>query len=98
MTKKNKLISLILLLVLALLAALVAGTSVSRYVFDRDDTLQGSFTNLYFSHNGEGATAIMQEQGESYVGYISLTAFNSKSGNISARHIQKRMMLSQHCA
>jgi hypothetical protein len=88
MTKKNKLISLILLLVLALLAALVAGTSVSRYVFDRDDTLQGSFTNLYFSHNGEGATAIMQEQGESYVGYISLTAFNSKSGNISARHIQ----------
>ena len=88
MTKKNKLISLILLLVLALLAAVVAGTSVSRYVFDRDDTLQGSFTNLYFSHNGEGATAIMQEQGESYVGYISLTAFNSKSGNISARHIQ----------
>ena len=90
MTKKNKLISLILLLVLALLAALVAGTSVSRYVFDHEDNISGSFTTLYFSHNGEGATAIMEKQeGDSYIyiGYISLTAFNHTGGHVSAREI-----------
>ena len=96
MTKKNKLISLILLLVLALLAAVVAGTSVSRYVFDHEDSLQGSFTNLYFSHNGEGTTAIMQEEKASngitsYVGYISFTANNFDGSDISARHIQYKV-------
>ena len=79
-----------MLLILALLAAVVAGTSVSRYVFDHEDNISGSFTTLYFSHNGEGATAIMEKQGEvdSYIGYISLTAFNHTGGHVSARQIK----------
>ena len=79
-----------MLLILALLAAVVAGTSVSRYVFDHEDNISGSFTTLYFSHNGEGATAIMEKQGEmdSYIGYISLTAFNHTGGHVSAREIK----------
>ena len=90
MTKKSKITSLILLLILALLAAVVAGTSVSRYVFDHEDNISGSFTTLYFSHNGEGATAIMEKQGDkdSYIGYISLTAFNHTGGHASAREIK----------
>ena len=77
-----------MLLILALLAAVVAGTSVSRYVFDHEDNISGSFTTLYFSHNGEGATAIMEKQGDnSYIGYISLTAFNHTGGHVSARQI-----------
>ena len=79
-----------MLLILALLAAVVAGTSVSRYVFDHEDNISGSFTTLYFSHNGEGATAIMEKQGDkdSYIGYISLTAFNHTGGHVSAREIE----------
>ncbi len=79
-----------MLLILALLAAVVAGTSVSRYVFDHEDNISGSFTTLYFSHNGEGATAIMEKQGDndSYIGYISLTAFNHTGGHVSARQIK----------
>ena len=82
-----------MLLILALLAAVVAGTSVSRYVFDHEDNISGSFTTLYFSHNGEGATAIMEKQGDgnSYIGYISLTAFNHTGGHVSARQIKYKV-------
>lgn len=88
MTKKQKVISLILLLIAALLATIVAGTSVSRYVFEQNDNMSGSFTTLFFSHNGEGSTAIMEEDGGSYVGYTPLTAYNYIGDNISARKIE----------
>lgn len=92
MTKKTRMTSLILLLVVALLAAIVAGTSVSRYVFDRNDNITGNFTNLYFSHNGDGTTAIMEEDegSNTYVGYISLTAFNYETDSEGATRVTPR--------
>lgn len=94
MTKKTRTTSLILLLVVALLAAIVAGTSVSRYVFDSNDNIVGNFTNLYFSHNGDGTTAIMEEEttGGDYVGYISLTAFNYETDSNGATHVTPRQI------
>lgn len=94
MTKKTRTTSLILLLVVALLAAIVAGTSVSRYVFDSNDNIVGTFTNLYFSHNGDGTTAIMEEEtpGGDYVGYISLTAFNYETDSDGATHVTPRQI------
>lgn len=94
MTKKTRTTSLILLLVVALLAAVVAGTSVSRYVFDSNDSIVGTFTNLYFSHNGDGTTAIMEEEttGGDYVGYISLTAFNYETDSNGTTHVTPRQI------
>ena len=94
MTKKTRTTSLILLLVVALLAAIVAGTSVSRYVFDSNDNIVGTFTNLYFSHNGDGTTAIMEEEttGGDYVGYISLTAFNYETDSNGTTHVTPRQI------
>lgn len=94
MTKKTRTTSLILLLVVALLAAIVAGTSVSRYVFDSNDNIVGNFTNLYFSHNGNGTTAIMEEEttGGDYVGYISLTAFNYETDSNGTTHVTPRQI------
>lgn len=94
MTKKTRTTSLILILVVALLAAIVAGTSVSRYVFDSNDNIVGNFTNLYFSHNGDGTTAIMEEEttGGDYVGYISLTAFNYETDSNGATHVTPRQI------
>ena len=93
MTKKTRTTSLILILVVALLAAIVAGTSVSRYVFDSNDNIVGTFTNLYFSHNGDGTTAIMEEETTSdYVGYISLTAFNYETDSNGTTHVTPRQI------
>lgn len=94
MTKKTRTTSLILILVVALLAAIVAGTSVSRYVFDSNDNIVGNFTNLYFSHNGDGTTAIMEEEtpGGDYVGYISLTAFNYETDSNGTTHVTPRQI------
>lgn len=93
MTKKTRTTSLILLLVVALLAAIVAGTSVSRYVFDSNDNIVGNFTNLYFSHNGDGTTAIMEEETTGdYVGYISLTAFNYETDSNGTTHVTPRQI------
>lgn len=93
MTKKTRTTSLILLLVVALLAAIVAGTSVSRYVFDSNDSIVGTFTNLYFSHNGDGTTAIMEEETTGdYVGYISLTAFNYETDSNGTTHVTPRQI------
>lgn len=93
MTKKTRTTSLILLLVVALLAAIVAGTSVSRYVFDSNDNIVGTFTNLYFSHNGDGTTAIMEEETTGdYVGYISLTAFNYETDSNGTTHVTPRQI------
>ena len=94
MTKKTRTTGLILLLVVALLAAIVAGTSVSRYVFDSNDNIVGTFTNLYFSHNGDGTTAIMEEEttGGDYVGYISLTAFNYETDSNGTTHVTPRQI------
>ena len=100
--ERKKFISLILLLVLVMLAVMVAGTSVSRYVFENEDNITGSFTNLYFSHDGENSSAIMystSRQGESgdeeiYQGYLSLNTFNYLAGvenAVSSRHIKFRV-------
>lgn len=78
---------------MAVLAALAAATSVSRYVFDRDDVITGSFTNLYFTHNGDGRTVIMEESGSGYTGYLALTAYNYDGDNISARDISYSVRL-----
>lgn len=78
---------------MALLAAIVAGTSVSRYVFDSNDNIVGNFTNLYFSHNGDGTTAIMEEETTGdYVGYISLTAFNYETDSNGTTHVTPRQI------
>ena len=73
---------------------IVAGTSVSRYVFDSNDNIVGNFTNLYFSHNGDGTTAIMEEEttGGDYVGYISLTAFNYETDSNGTTHVTPRQI------
>ena len=98
--KRTKITSLIMLLIAAVLAAIVAGTSFSRYVFDSEDNIVGSFTNLYFSHNGQGTTALMEPvyNGDGitgYEGYISLSAFNWQviegEQQTSARHIQYKV-------
>lgn len=98
--KRTKITSLIMLLIAAVLAAIVAGTSFSRYVFDSEDNIVGSFTNLYFSHNGQGTTALMEPvyNGDyitGYEGYISLSAFNWQviegEQETSARHIQYKV-------
>ena len=98
--KRTKITSLIMLLIAAVLAAIVAGTSFSRYVFDSEDNIVGSFTNLYFSHNGQGTTALMEpvyngDDITGYEGYISLSAFNWQviegEQQTSARHIQYKV-------
>ena len=98
--KRTKITSLIMLLIAAVLAAIVAGTSFSRYVFDSEDNIVGSFTNLYFSHNGQGTTALMEPVYNGgvitdYEGYISLSAFNWQviegEQETSARHIQYKV-------
>lgn len=98
--KRTKITSLIMLLIAAVLAAIVAGTSFSRYVFDSEDNIVGSFTNLYFSHNGQGTTVLMEPVYNGggitgYEGYISLSAFNWQviegEQETSARHIQYKV-------
>lgn len=98
--KRTKITSLIMLLIAAVLAAIVAGTSFSRYVFDSEDNIVGSFTNLYFSHNGQGTTVLMEpvyngNDITGYEGYISLSAFNWQviegEQQTSARHIQYKV-------
>ena len=97
MKRKSKVLSLILLLVLALLTAIVAGTSVSRYVFREQDQITGSFTDLYFSHDGQGRVVLMEPESSSensnYVGYFTFTANNFEGDNVTPRNIEYRLRL-----
>lgn len=65
----------IVLFAALVLALVFAGTSLSRFVFEENDTISGGYTNFILAHNGEGQTAIlqsrMQEDGSSTdVAYI----------------------------
>lgn len=97
MKRKSKVLSLILLLVLALLTAIAAGTSVSRYVFREQDQITGSFTDLYFSHDGQGRVVLMEPESSSensnYVGYFTFTANNYEGDNVTPRNIEYRLRL-----
>lgn len=97
MKRKSKVLSLILLLVLALLTAIVAGTSVSRYVFREQDQITGSFTNLYFSHDGQGRVVLMEpgssSENSDYVGYFTFTANNFEGDNVTPRNIEYTLRL-----
>lgn len=97
MKRKSKVLSLILLLVLALLTAIAAGTSVSRYVFREQDQITGSFTDLYFSHDGQGRVVLMEPESSSensdYVGYFTFTANNFEGDNVTPRNIEYTLRL-----
>ncbi len=97
MKRKSKVLSLILLLVLALLTAIAAGTSVSRYVFREQDQITGSFTDLYFSHDGQGRVVLMEpgssSENSAYVGYFTFTANNFEGDNVTSRNIEYTLRL-----
>lgn len=97
MKRKSKVLSLILLLVLALLTAIAAGTSVSRYVFREQDQITGSFTDLYFSHDGQGRVVLMEpgssSENSNYVGYFTFTANNFEGDNVTPRNIEYTLRL-----
>lgn len=88
----------IVLFAALVLALVFAGTSLSRFVFEENDTISGGYTNFILAHNGEGQTAIlqsrMQEGGSSTdVAYILVDFSNfevDSSGElaISQRKIQ----------
>ena len=88
----------IVLFAALVLALVFAGTSLSRFVFEENDTISGSYTNFILTHNGEGQTAIlqsrMQEDGSSTdVAYILVDFSNfevDSSGElaISQRNIK----------
>lgn len=88
----------IVLFAALMLALVFAGTSLSRFVFEENDTISGGYTNFILAHNGEGQTAIlqsrMQEDGSSTdVAYILVDFSNfevDSSGElaISQRNIK----------
>lgn len=52
----------IVLFAALVLALVFAGTSLSRFVFEENDTISGGYTNFILAHNGEGQTAILQSR------------------------------------
>lgn len=78
MSLKRK-ISFIVLLFCAVLMVFVGATSVSKYIFEHKDRIEGSYADIYMTHNGNGQTAIMESDGNGgYLGYISLTVSNDE--------------------
>lgn len=92
--RSDKRINLILLLAAAVLALVFAGTSLSRFVFEENDRIRGSYTNFILEHDGEGQTAILQddavEEGRS-VAFLLVNIRNYEEGggeeSVSARAI-----------
>lgn len=92
--RSDKRINLILLLAAAVLALVFAGTSLSRFVFEENDRIRGSYTNFILEHDGEGQTAILQddaiEEGLS-VAFLLVNIRNYEEGggdeSVSARAI-----------
>lgn len=88
----------IVLFAALVLALVFAGTSLSRFVFEENDTISGSYTNFILAHNGEGQTAILQSRmqagsGSTDVAYILVDFSNfevDSSGElaISQRNIK----------
>lgn len=85
--------SFVLLLAAALtLVLFLAGISVSKFVFDDEKQLVGSYTDFVLSHNGEGQAAVLQKQSDgSYTGYIAVTVSNYTSEKISKREVAFKM-------
>ena len=88
----------IVLFAALVLALVFAGTSLSRFVFEENDTISGGYTNFILAHNGEGQTAILQSRmqagsGSTDVAYILVDFSNfevDSSGElaISQRNIK----------
>lgn len=75
MSVKRK-IGFIVLLFCAVLMAFVSATSVSKYIFEHHDKIEGHYADIHLSHNGGGQTVIMEESAGGYVGYFNLTIRN----------------------
>ena len=80
----------IVLFAALVLALVFAGTSLSRFVFEENDTISGSYTNFILTHNGEGQTAILQSRmqagsGSTNVAYI-LVDFSNFEVDASGEH------------
>ncbi len=93
--KRRRRIALILLTAALIVLTLCATISVSRYVFDEEKTLSGTYTDFVLSHNGDGQTAIMQEEKAgttpeqyTYTGYIAVNINNFTDEKISMRDIK----------
>ncbi|PWM71560.1 MAG: hypothetical protein DBX59_08635 [Bacillota bacterium] len=79
MSVKRK-ISFIILLLCAVLMAFVTATSVSKYIFEHKDKIEGHYADIYMTHNGDGQTVIMEKDDATnkYVGYFNLTVSNDE--------------------
>lgn len=87
--RSDKRINLILLLAAAVLALVFAGTSLSRFVFEENDRIQGSYTNFILEHDGEGQTAILQDRDGGKAAFLLVNIRNFEEGGeaVSARAI-----------
>ena len=87
-----KRINFILLLAAAALALVFAGTSLSRFLFEQEDGIRGSYTNFILEHDGAGQSAILQSRGDENVAYLLVTLRNFQADGagetaVSARDI-----------
>ena len=88
--RSGKRINLIVLFAAAVLLLAFAGTSLSRFAFEEEDRLRGSYTNFILEHDGEGQTAILQDRGEAKVAFLLVNVRNFEAGEggaVSARAI-----------
>ena len=83
---KKRLLAFILIAV-SLAGVVFAGTSLSKYLLQKDETIEGTYTDFRLSHNGDGQSIAMTEMDGNSVGYLNLTVRNEEGGYVSPRDI-----------
>lgn len=89
--KRGKRYKIVVFAIAFALFVALACTSLSKFVFQQEDYIVGSYTDFVISHDGDGQTAILQSiedtEGYNYEGYITLSVSNFTEDKISKRNV-----------
>ena len=89
--KRGKRYKIVVFAIAFALFVALACTSLSKFVFQQEDYIVGSYTDFVISHDGEGQTAILQSiedtEGYNYEGYVALSVSNFTENKFSNRNV-----------
>ncbi len=92
--KRGKRYKIVVFAIAFALFVALACTSLSKFVFQQEDYIVGSYTDFVISHDGDGQTAILQSKESTegtekynYEGYITLSVSNFTEDKISKRNV-----------
>lgn len=91
--KSTKRLMLILCSIFSLILIIFSSISLSKYIFENDDGLVGSYTSFVLAHNGNGQSTSLQGNNNSYVGYIDLQVRNYTDEKNSVRDVSFKLRI-----